>query len=678
MKSGVGTGGGSRKFVALILIGIVALAAAFSLGVYIYSGNVSASIQESSTASIKSNDQAQAVDIADVLSAHMSAIASNLVLITDSPAVAQHNLTAVTGLLQTAQSTTGTFTLSYGWVDQTGDLLANSNATITQQFQDDHLNDTNRPYFTGARDSGTLYVSDAIESQLPTHGTVIVFAYPLFDAEHAFRGIVDASLQLEGLAALVGSDITPQYPGSVAVFDRNGTVVYGPSIILGKNALDPSVLDLVSSAQRNASIRFWTSEISSIHFGVVDSAVDGYPTFSVYVPLNVTVPSSSGGGGDPSTESIALVGLGTVVTLPADQAAQIAQLQDFSTLTILGIGSGAVGGAYFVLRWNKRLGVLVAERTRELAATNDQLDAKKRDLERMNNELTERDEAQRDFLNIAVHELRTPVQPLLTISETLKETAKDGKIELTQPEIDVIERSAKRLERLTRTVLDVTKVESGTLQLNKEPFDLNDETREAIAEVGGPAWSLQTGGPPATLLMVQPRPEVKNGPAVGSGSDQARSPRPNGTVPPSFRFSPSPDPLPVNADRTRIFEVLSNILRNAKNFSLGRDIEVTTSRDGTYAVVAVRDHGTGIDPEVMPKIFTKFASRSASGVGLGLYLSKKIVEAHGGRISAENNADGNGGATIRFSIPLNLEPTSGERDGGGSTQATRSTGEIRP
>jgi signal transduction histidine kinase len=117
------------------------------------------------------------------------------------------------------------------------------------------------------------------------------------------------------------------------------------------------------------------------------------------------------------------------------------------------------------------------------------------------------------------------------------------------------------------------------------------------------------------------------------------------------------DKLEVYADKSRIFEVLSNLIRNSIRFSdqEGATIRVNIGQNEGYAVVEVRDNGRGIDPEIMPRLFTKFATKSYQGIGLGLYISKSIVEAHGGRIWAENNTDGKG-AIFTFTLPIQKPP----------------------
>ena len=120
----------------------------------------------------------------------------------------------------------------------------------------------------------------------------------------------------------------------------------------------------------------------------------------------------------------------------------------------------------------------------------------------------------------------------------------------------------------------------------------------------------------------------------------------------SILFEPKQDVL-VEADKVRIYEVISNLLKNAIQFTKEGSITITAEEkvDCNEIQVSVKDTGAGIDPEILPRLFTKFATKSVAGTGLGLFISKSIVEAHGGRMWAENNADGKG-ATFAFSLPL--------------------------
>ena len=224
---------------------------------------------------------------------------------------------------------------------------------------------------------------------------------------------------------------------------------------------------------------------------------------------------------------------------------------------------------------------------------------------------------QREFINIAAHELRTPIQALLGITDLIesKTDIRKEKVELSRAIIEMMIRNVTRLERLSANILDASRIESNTLKLNKEVFDLNQKVLQVIDD-----------------LKITTYRERKNIKIVSNSIS---------------------DKLEIYADKSRIFEVLSNLIRNSIRFSDEEEatIIVNVEQKEGYAVVEVRDNGRGIDPEIIPKLFTKFATKSYQGIGLGLYISKSIVEAHGGKIWAENNRNGKG-ATFTFTLPV--------------------------
>jgi signal transduction histidine kinase len=661
-----------RGNTTLLLAVIIVLAISFSFGTYQYSTYVSNSITSSAVQSTHTDAQIQASNMANVVSNKLDTVASDLQVIADSQSLQQGDAQAVSSVLQSTQNTTNSFTNGYAWINQSGDLMASTNQTGVTLAAQQAINYTARPYFVGAMDAGTTYVTGAIVSLL-THQVQIVVAQPIYSADgqsgREFKGVVTCSIILSNLGELVKSQLAPQFKSSVGLIDANGTILYtNDQNITGINVFSNQFQVLLPVGVRGQFDSFLNASLQA-KAGVQDISYKGSSGTIAYQPVLVqTTPDNS-----TKPEFFGVLYISAANVLAANQAQQISQLRDFTILVMLGIDASAVGGALIVFRWNKSLDRLVRERTADLQERTTEL-------ARANQDLVARDEAQKDFLNIAVHELRTPVQPLVILGEMMKESVSEGKTELSQMQVDMVDRSARRLERLTRTLLDLTKIETDTLKLNREGFDLNDEVSKVITEmtaakpsaVAQPSLS-STGN---SMLMVggnlQPASskagDGKAGVRADGGPDHhdgwtkdagwaspttAAAPADARISPPSpVRFAPSQDPLPVDADSTRIFEVIANLLRNAQAFSHGREIEVSTYREGGDAVVRVRDHGTGIDPDIMPRLFTKFASKSASGMGLGLYISKELVEAHGGRIWAENNNDGRGGATFSFSLPL--------------------------
>ena len=223
------------------------------------------------------------------------------------------------------------------------------------------------------------------------------------------------------------------------------------------------------------------------------------------------------------------------------------------------------------------------------------------------------DKMQREFINIAAHELKTPIQPILSLTELLRSQTKDVK---QQELLDITIRNAKRLQRLSNDILDVAKIEGRTLELNKEVFNINEVVMNAITD-------------------------------STSGRDFLKHEKIN------VLYNPHKDVL-IKADKGRILQVISNLLSNAMEFTTEGTILVSVEKDkinnNETIIVSVKDSGQGIDPSILPRLFTKFTSKSYKGTGLGLFISKGIIEAHGGKIWGENNFDGRGAKFI-FSLP---------------------------
>ncbi len=251
-------------------------------------------------------------------------------------------------------------------------------------------------------------------------------------------------------------------------------------------------------------------------------------------------------------------------------------------------------------------------------------------------ELRKHNKMQQEFINIAAHELRTPAQSLLGYAELAK--ADPHYIEKqVQSFIDVIYRNSFRIHKLTKDILDVTRIESQTLNLNKTKFNLKDVMISAIEDA-----------------------QTKLVPRNSSDKVELAYKSRKGIAGEAANHS---DNIFVQADRDRITQVISNQLDNALKFTPHGLVSVDISRpkeegqgednEEEAVVVSVKDTGSGIDPEIFPKLFTKFTSKSFSGTGLGLYISKSIIEAHGGKIWAKNNNEqGKSGATFFFSLPL--------------------------
>lgn len=258
-----------------------------------------------------------------------------------------------------------------------------------------------------------------------------------------------------------------------------------------------------------------------------------------------------------------------------------------------------------------------------------------------NQKLEINDKILNNFIQSAAHELRNPIQPILGISQIIKsKILQKEERELNVDEIcsflDVVIRNARNLHRLTDDVLDITRIETNSLHLKKETFNLKELMQVLIDDYIS-----------------------QNNNAKKNDSNNYRDINLS-LLPTTPEEAQNVDLFLIEADRGRISQVISNLFSNALKFTNERDtIYVNLEQKNTDSrrefIVSVKDTGNGIDPEIFPRLFTKFATKSETGIGLGLFISKNIIEAHGGKIWAENNADSKGGATFAFSLPLTIQ-----------------------
>jgi signal transduction histidine kinase len=249
----------------------------------------------------------------------------------------------------------------------------------------------------------------------------------------------------------------------------------------------------------------------------------------------------------------------------------------------------------------------------------------------LKNNLVNSNRIQEEFIAIAAHELRTPLTPLLAYAEMLEieenqERDEQERIPASQKNgdksrmdyIDVIIRSAKRLEQTSELILDLAMIETKKLKLDKEQLNLSSVISDVVDD-----QTITIAGD------VEKRKNIK------------------------LRYESGQDNIPVLADKMRLRRVISNLLSNAVKFTNGGVISIKIKKEYELAIVAIEDNGSGIDQEIMPRLFSKFATKSNKGsTGLELFICKSVIEAHGGTISAYNNKDGKRGATFTFTLPL--------------------------
>ncbi len=440
----------------------------------------------------------------------------------------------------------------------------------------------------------------------------IYIAVPIINQENnQYMGLIGASIPTEKFFARYGNvhDINSQF---LVIFDRDGTIlaVGADRSLVGKNFFGKTVQNFIAHNEiLNNLTRTLLSGNST--YGIYDYGrterintaqpilVQNTPTYFLEV---VT----------PTKEIFSKIGETLFTERLKGYSLLVAVFASVAALTI------------FLLKWSNIMEKEVIKRTNALNKSNVKLGVMSQDLrnsnlslQKANEQLSQNDKLQKEFINMAAHELRTPIQPILGLTDILRDSVSDSH---QSKLLDVIMRNARRLQRLSGDILDVSKIESSLLKVSKSPIDLNEKIKTVIND-------------------------IQNGYDTESNKNV------------KFLFQPK-DSITVYADRDRIYQVLSNLLNNAIKFTKNGTVTINTSLNhktnnhNKEAIVTITDTGSGIAPEIMPKLFSKFVTSSQNGTGLGLFISKGIIEAHGGRIWAENNSNGVG-ASFSFSLPLN-------------------------
>jgi signal transduction histidine kinase len=595
-----------------------------------------------STDDIRSNADIQTHDLANLVSSEISHVQSVLQTLSKSPPIQDGELEKAKETLNQAENSSGRIIDFYMWLDKDGKLVwvSNMNQTAYGQYKDFDL--SYRLYFIHPRDTHEVYYSSVIDSNDRIHRLYISYPIILKDAGGAtiapapfsgtsepanvnnssstgnnnatqgrFDGIIVAGIRTDIFGKLLEEQISPNLQSQVGLLDNRVIILYSNHTeYMGKNVFGYK----------------FQSYLAGFDAGTGRAMNEGFK--AALAGNSGSRDITIGDDGDRATfvyKPIILDGkqFGAIYTIASheqvsDTAALVNTQKNLSIGVIGVIRASALGIIFAILLWNKRLEETVSARTGELKTVNEQLKA--------------HDKMQTEFVNIAAHELRTPIQPIVGMIDILKyrldgNGSSNGKrgVELTEEQLALMDRNAKRLQKLSSEILDATRIESGTLRLDKEVMDINEKMENVIADAK--SWI-----PPGQGIDVQFKPL----------SDE----------------SGNPIPLLVKADILRMFEAISNLVRNAIKFSAeGGVITITTDkRDDGYAIVSVKDQGEGISAEMLPKLFTKFSTdRERGGTGLGLFIAKNIVEAHGGRIWAENNSkenDGEKGATFAFTLPI--------------------------
>jgi signal transduction histidine kinase len=435
----------------------------------------------------------------------------------------------------------------------------------------------------------------------------IALAVPIVNSSSGeFMGIVGVKIPTESFFSLYGNiqDTGSQF---LVVIDKKGILlaVGADRSLVGKNFFGEFVQNFTNH--------------NPILMNLTQNLLQGIPGYAIY---------NYGNGERLTTNALVFIQgkplyFIQIVTPTTTIYSKINNVLFEEKLTMFSLIGGIIAAItaliIVLIKWNSILNNEVKKRTKELQESN-------REIALANEELKVHDKMQKEFINVAAHELRTPIMPIIGLSEllynkVLNKNENNLKQETLKEYLQTLVRNAYRLQKLVEDILDVTKIESRIFKLNTELFELNEVISNVVTDFEN---------------------NIKNKKSKIQ-----------------ILYEPNRNKIFVNADKTRLTQVISNILDNSLKFTQEGFIIITTrittkEKDDdkdNKVIVIIKDSGIGIDNEILPKLFTKFVTKSNQGTGLGLFIVKKIIEAHGGKIWAENNSNGIG-STFYFTLPI--------------------------
>jgi signal transduction histidine kinase len=605
----------SRNNVIILLI-IAIIGIGLSILSYQYSSFTANEIANISSQDVRSNARIEVYQLSRILVRSMESISNNLQGLSNSVSLLDIENDNVQRLFDSAQSSTKDLTNGYYMFDMNGEIISKtSNKSIEASYFGIQANTSD--IFLSPNTRNTTYYSSIIDvnNQFP----LLFISYPVLKDNVTinnitsqsnmsnFEGIVFTTIDLSKLGEFLQKELSPEFASNVGLIDKNGVILYSQNRnVVGKNYLTPEFQDLIPPEIKEIYNNILTTSLTG-GSGLRDISFNDNMTTIAYQPITL------------DGEFLWSLYISTPHSLASNVGYLINQQKNFSTIVIIVVGSMAFGIAFLILSWNKRLEGAVQSRTVQLKNTNESLTESNSLLASANKQLEIHDNMQKEFINVAAHELRTPIMPILGEAELIENDFSDNEFaSVSKEQISSIIRNAKRLDRLAADILDVTNIEGKSLKLNKSIFDIDEILSELVTE-----YSRHIE------------------------SDQSKSKK--------VRILYEPIHVKIFADRYRITQVISNIINNAIKFTEQGSISIEGTISNSELTIKITDTGKGIDEEIVNRLFDKFVSRSEQGTGLGLFISKNIMESHGGSITGFNN-ENDAGATFVFTLPLDNIP----------------------
>jgi signal transduction histidine kinase len=604
----------SRNNVIILLI-IAIIGIGLSILSYQYSSFTANEIANISSQDVRSNAKIEVYQLSRILVRSMESISNNLQSLSNSISLLDIKNDNIQRLFDSAQTSTKDLTNGYYMFDMNGEIVSKtSNKSIAAEYTGIRPNSTQ--LLLSPKTSNSTYYSSIVDvdNQFP----LLFISYPVLRTNvtlgnvtiqsnmSKFEGIVFTTIDLAKLGNFLQKELSPEFASNVGLIDKNGVILYSKNRnVVGNNYLTPEFQDLIPPEIKGEYNNILATSLTG-GSGLRDISFNDNMTTIAYQPITL------------DREFLWSLYISTPHSLASNVGYLINQQKNFSTIVIIVVGSMAFGIAFLILSWNKRLEGAVESRTVQLKTTNESLTESNSLLASANKQLEIHDNMQKEFINVAAHELRTPIMPILGEAELLENDISDNDYaKVSKEQISSIIRNAKRLDRLAADILDVTNIEGKSLKLNKASFDIDEILSELVTE-----YSRQIEG------------------------DLAKNKK--------LTISYEPIHVKIFADRYRITQVISNIINNAIKFTDQGVISIIGNVNDKELSVQISDTGKGIDGEIVSRLFDKFVSRSEQGTGLGLFISKNIIESHGGTISGFNQENGTG-ATFIFTLPLNLK-----------------------
>lgn len=672
----------TQTIIIFSIVTVVSLMLSFFY--YQYHLKVTEDILQLAVSDVTSNIEIQIHDLSKILNENMDSILDRLGIVTNNENTENIEV-MISDLEKLAEDKSIDLVDSYIWIDENAKLVWSSESDILPQISEIDISDqeffsvpmtTLRPSIGSIFDTKDNFVGWYVSYPM------ILEQIPLNDDDNKdynnadiesitrseFNGIIMAVINAETMGHFLQKQIPLKYDSSIGLFSTDGDLLFATnSLFKGKNIFNLN-LPTPSNNKMQDSLKSLLNNTFPNGSPVIYEIPEKKLSIA-YQPLYLDYIQHQQ---EQKYQPFNILSLIAPHKLANDVSSLLDQERLFSILVILSIFAVNVSIAIIIVMWNKTLKNAVKIKTAQLMQSNQ-------DLQVANKQLKLQDKRQKEFIHVAAHELRTPIQVISGYTEMLLEdiqiylskNSTVGKNIINKEKVEdlsiisrifamikAIERNSSRLYKLTSDLIDVIQIEQNGLELNKELFDLNENILDIIKDFN------------------------KLGSSYNDDDINSRK----------IIFEKSEDSMVVFADKSRISQVIFNLLGNAVKYTKnGRiTIDANTKKNNLNSINAdsgpssailndnkqtqlipyndvynntsnnneitinIKDTGCGINPEIQSRLFEKFASKSEKGIGLGLYISKKIIEAHKGRIWGENNQNGIG-TTFTFTLPINDE-----------------------